>query len=340
MKALVIKEFGGPLLFEDLPIPEFGPEDVLINVKACAVDQFDLTIRDGKFPTAQVPIILGHEIAGVVTEIGTAVDTIKPGDRVVSTLYLTCGRCKFCRTGRETICADFKGYVGIHSPGAYAEYTTLPAVNLVKLPEQISFAEGSVIANAIGTPYHAFTKRAKLKPGERVIIIGAGGGVGIHAVQLAKMMGANVMAVDIGQEKLELAKELGAEIICDSTADDFSEVAKDWTNGEGVEVILELVGTATFENSFKSLGRGGRMVIVGSHSGKELFASPQLMIRHEWEILGSRNVTKVELAEVVGLVAAGRIKPIVTGQYPLEEAENIHQQLRDGKIIGRAVLEP
>lgn len=340
MKALVVEEFGGPLIEKDVPIPEPGPEDVQLRVKACAVDQFDLTIRDGNFPTAKTPLILGHEIAGEVTALGSNVDNFAIGERVVSTLYLTCGRCRYCRTGRETICADFKGYVGIHSPGAYAEYTTIPAVNLVKLPEHISFPEGSVIANAIGTPYHAFTKRAKVQPGERVIITGAGGGVGVHAVQLARMMGAFVMAVDIGAEKLALARELGAEVTCDSTQEDFSEVAQEWTNGEGADVILELVGTATFENSFKSLGRGGRMVIVGSHSGKQLSAIPQKMIANEWEILGSRNVTKRELAEVVDLVAAGRIKPIVSGQYPLDKAEDLHQQLRNGEITGRVVLEP
>jgi len=340
MKALVVKEFGGPLIAEDVPIPQPGPDDALIRVKACAVDQFDLTIRDGKFPTAKAPIILGHEIAGVVESVGANVDTVQPGDRVTSTLYLTCGRCRYCLTGRETICADFKGYLGIHTPGAYAEYTTIPAVNLVKLPESISFAEGSVIANAIGTPYHALTKRARLQPGEHVIVTGAGGGVGVHAVQLAKMMGAFVMAVDIGEEKLSLARDLGVDVIFDASTGDFSETTRTWTNGEGVEVVLELVGTKTFEASLKSLARGGRMVIVGSHTGTELKASPQAMIANEWEILGSRNVTKRELAEVVALVAAGRVKPIVTGTYPLEEAESLHQKLRKQEIVGRVVLEP
>ncbi len=339
MKALVVKEFGGPLILEDVPVPRPGPDDALIRVKACAVDQFDLTIRDGKFPTAKAPIILGHEIAGVVEAVGANVDTVLPGDRVTSTLYLTCGKCRYCLTGRETICADFKGYVGIHTPGAYAEYTTIPAVNLVKLPESISFPEGSVIANAIGTPYHALTKRARLQPGEHVIVTGAGGGVGIHAIQLAKMMGAFVMGVDIG-EKLSLACDLGADVIFDASAGDFSETARTWTNGEGAEVVLELVGTKTFESSLKSLARGGRMVIVGSHTGTELKVSPQAMIANEWEILGSRNVTKRELAEVVALVAAGRVKPIVTGTYPLEEAESLHQKLRKQEIIGRVVLEP
>jgi len=340
MKALVIREFGGPLILEDVPVPQAGADEALIRVKACAVDQFDLTIRDGKFPTAKTPIILGHEIAGVVESVGANVVNIQPGDRVTSTLYLTCGRCRYCLSGRETICADFKGYVGIHTPGAYAQYTTIPAVNLVNLPESISFPEGSVIANAIGTPYHALTKRAKVQPGERVIVTGAGGGVGVHALQLLKRMGAFVMAVDIGEEKLALARELGADIVFDSSSGDFSEAAREWTNGEGAEVILELVGTKTFESSLKSLARGGRMVIVGSHTGTELKAGPQAMIANEWEILGSRNVTKRELAEVVALVAAGRIKPIVTGTYPLEEAEPLHQRLRKQEIIGRVVLEP
>ena len=341
MRALVLREFGGPLFLEDVPVPQPGPDDALIRVKACAVDQFDLTIRDGKFASAdKTPIILGHEIAGIVEGVGANVTDVAPGDRVTSTLYLTCGKCRYCSTGRETICADFKGYVGIHTPGAYAEYTTVPAVNLVKLPESIPFAEGSVIANAIGTPYHALTKRARLQPGERVIVTGAGGGVGIHAVQLARMMGAFVMGVDIGGEKLARAYNLGADVIFDASASDFSATAREWTSGEGADVVLELVGTATFESSIKSLARGGRLVIVGSHTGAALTVSPQSMIANESEILGSRNVTKRELAEVVALVASRRVKPIVTGMYPLEEAENVHQRLRNREIIGRVVLEP
>jgi len=341
MRALVVKEFGGPLILEDVPVPQPAADEAQIRVKACAVDQFDLTIRDGKFAMAnKVPIILGHEIAGIVEEVGADVTSVSVGDRVTSTLYLTCGKCRYCLTGRETICADFKGYVGIHTPGAYAEYTTIPAANLVRIPESISFPDGSVLANAIGTPFHALTKRARLQPGERIIITGAGGGVGIHAVQVARLMGAFVMAVDIGEDKLALARELGAEVVFDASEGEFSTLAREWTNGEGADVVLELVGPATFDSSIKSLARAGRMVIVGSHTGTTLTASPQAMIANEWEILGSRNTSKRELAEVVELVAAGRIKPIVTGTYPLEEAEAIHQRLRKQEIIGRVVLEP
>ncbi|HEY5901570.1 MAG TPA: zinc-binding dehydrogenase, partial [Anaerolineales bacterium] len=173
-----------------------------------------------------------------------------------------------------------------------------------------------------------------------VIITGAGGGVGTHAVQLARMMGAFVMAVDIGAQKLEMARELGADLVCDASSGDFSNLAREWTGGEGADVVLELVGTATFPSSLKSLARGGRMVIVGSHTGTELAISPQAMIANEWEILGSRNVTKRELVEAVALVASGRIRPVVTGTYPLEQAEALHDRLRRQEIIGRVVLEP
>lgn len=340
MRALVLRDFRGPLLLEQVPEPEPGPDDALIRVRACAVDQFDLTIRDGKFPGAQTPIILGHEIAGTVEAVGANVTHVVRGDRVVSTLYLTCGRCRYCQSGRETICADLRGYVGIHTPGAYAEYTTVPALNLVKVPDQIPLAEASVLANAAGTPYHALTKRARLQPAERILIAGAGGGVGVHAIQLARQMGALVMAVDSGAEKLALARELGADVTFDSAAGDFAAAAKEWTSGQGVDVVLELVGTATFESSLASLGRGGRMVIIGSHTGTSLNANPQAMIANEWEILGSRNVTKRELAEVVALVAAGRIRPIVTGKYPLTQVEALHERLRARAIIGRVVVEP
>ncbi len=340
MRALVLREFGGPLLMEDVPVPDYGADDVLIRVKACAVDQFDLTIRDGKWPTARTPIILGHEIAGEVSAVGANVTNFVIGDRVTSTLYLTCGHCRYCLSGRETICANFKGYIGIHTPGAYAEFTTVPAVNLVRLPESISFSVGSVLANAVGTPYHAFTKRARIQPGEKVIITGAGGGVGVHAIQLARLMGAFVMAVDIGAEKLEQARALGADLVFDGSSGDFSNTAREWTSGLGADVILELVGTATFESSIKSLARGGRMVIVGSHTGTALNVSPQAMIANEWEIMGSRNCSKQELAEVVALVGGGKIQPVVSGVFALEQAEDLHKRLRERNIVGRVVLEP
>ncbi len=340
MKALVLEEINGPLLTKELPIPEPGPGEVLFQVKACALDQFDLKIRYGKVPHARPPIILGHEIAGTVAGLGEGVTEWQIGQRVTSTLYLTCGRCRHCRSGRETICENFLGYLGIQTPGGYAEYTTVPAVNLVELPPSIGFPEGSILANAIGTPLHAFTKRMKLSPGEYVVITGAGGGVGLHAIQLARIMGAFVMAVDIGGEKLEAAKELGADVVVDASTDNFAKIARAWTNGLGVDGVLELTGGATLPTSIKALSKGGRIAIVGFHTGSEFTVQASEMVANEWDILGSRNTTKRELAEVVSLVEAGRIRPYVTGVYPLEEAESLHFQLGKQQIIGRVVLEP
>ena len=340
MKALVLETFGGPLVLQDVPVPEPGEGQVLIRVGACAPDQFDLTVRDGKFPSAAAPIILGHEIAGVVESTGPGVAGFSPGTRVTSTLYLTCGRCRHCRAGRETICEDFIGYLGIHTPGGYAEFTTIPAVNLAKIPDDMSLPEACILANAIGTPYHALTQRARLRPAEHILITGAGGGVGLHAVQLARMMGALVMAVDLGSDKLEAALRNGADRVADSGERDFAEEALEWTDGRGVDVVLELVGPATMPTSLRAMGKGARMVIVGSHTGVELSVRPQTMISNEWEILGSRNVTKRELQEVIDLVAAKRLRPIVTEVHPLEEAESVHSRLRERKIIGRAALEP
>jgi D-arabinose 1-dehydrogenase-like Zn-dependent alcohol dehydrogenase len=340
MKALVLEEIGGPLILKDVPQPEPGEGEVLLRVKACAVDQFDLKIRYGKVSHAKPPIILGHEVAGEVVKLGPGVKGWQPGQRVVTTLYLTCGRCRKCLSGRETICENFKGYLGIQTPGGYAEYTTVPEANLVELPPELSFAEGSVLANAIGTPLHAFTKRMRLQPNERIIITGAGGGVGLHAIQLARLMGALVMAVDIGSQKLEAARTNGADLAIDAGEVDFAGAAKDWTHGLGVDGVLELTGAATLPTSLRALGKGGRIVIVGFHTGSQFTAQASEMVANEWEILGSRNVTKQELAEVVGLVHAGRIHPVITGVYPLEEAEEIHKRLGRQEISGRVVLEP
>jgi propanol-preferring alcohol dehydrogenase len=340
MKALVVEEIGGPLIFKDIPKPEPGSGQVLLRVRACAVDQFDLKIRYGKVPHAKVPIILGHEVAGEVAALGPGVTNWQVGQRVTATLYLTCGRCRQCQTGRETICENFIGYLGIQTPGAYAEYTVVPEANLVELPQSISFPAGSILANAIGTPLHAFTKRMRLQPGERVIITGAGGGVGLHAIQLARLMGAMVMAVDIGPAKLEAAEEQGADVTVDPTEKDFAQVAREWTKGEGVEGVLELTGAATIPTSLQALGKGGRLVIVGFHTGSEFSVQASQMVANEFEILGSRNVTKRELAEVVALVQAGRLQPIITGVHSLDEAETIHTRLSRQQIIGRVVLEP
>ena len=341
MRAVLLEEPNGPLVQREIPIPRPGEGEVLVRVRACAVDQFDLSIRKGiRERATQLPHVLGHEIAGEVADLGAGVDVPEVGARVASTLYLVCGRCRWCRRGRETICEEFGGHVGVNVPGGYAEYVILPARNLVSIPPHIDFPEASILANAIGTPYHALTARMRLSPGERLVVTGAGGGVGLHAVQIGVMLGASVMGVDLGRPKLDAALDLGAERAIDPTTTDLGVAIRDWTGGTGADGVLELVGPATMPHTLRSLCKGGRMVIVGSHTGNEWALDPGEIYRNEWEILGSRNVSVDELRTVVELVARGRIRPIVDGTHPLEDVELLHERVRSGTVIGRDVLVP
>jgi propanol-preferring alcohol dehydrogenase len=343
MKALVLEEFGAPLRLRTVPTPAPGPEEVLVRVRACAVDHLDVSIRDGQRPDVQLPLILGHEVAGEVAALGRGADAagaVGVGDRVAMTLYLTCGRCRRCLTGRETICEQFGGYIGGKRPGGYAEYVVVPAANLVRLPDSVSFAEGSVLANAIGTPFHALVKRMDLGPGERVVITGAGGGVGLHAVQIATLVGAHVLAVDMTRAKLDAATGWGADETVDTATGDLRAAIADWTGGRGADAVLELVGPATMRDTLPSLAKGGRMVVVGSQTGRAFTLDPMQLFANEWAVLGSRNCTKADLREVVDLVASGRLHPIVTGRFALEAVEQAHERQRDHVVIGREVLEP
>lgn len=336
----MIEEFGGPMVLKDIPTPTPADDQVLIRVRACAVDRFDVAIRNGLRERGTLPHILGHEVAGEVAALGPGVNGWSEGDRIAATLYLVCGKCRKCQSGRETICENFGGHVGVAIPGGYAEYMVLPAHNLVALPDSIDFPAGSILANAIGTPYHALKYRMDLEPGEKVIITGAGGGVGLHAVQVAVMLGADVMAVDLGQAKLTAARNLGAAEIVDPRIKPLDTAARKWTDDRGVDGVLEMVGPDTMPKALAALSKGGRMVIVGSHTGSAWEINPGDIYRNEWEIKGSRNVSAAELAEVVELVVDGRITPIIAGTYDLDEAEDLQRRVTEGKVIGRDVLIP
>ncbi|MFQ5914874.1 MAG: alcohol dehydrogenase catalytic domain-containing protein [Nitrospinota bacterium] len=337
MRALVLHDFGGPLQMEERPLPQTRHGEALLRVRACAVDQFDLTIRDGKWPGAKLPLILGHEVAGEVEAVGPGVENVSPGERVAATLYLTCGACKFCRTGRETLCLHFRGHLGAEVDGGFAEYMALPADMLVRIADSIAFEEASILANAVGTPYHAVKVRAEVRPGETVVVVGAGGGVGVHAVQIARLCGARAFGVDLPGEKLDLVKEVGADAAL-SAEEDWASHVLDRTGGAGAEKIIQLVGGETYGPSLRSLAVGGRMVIIGTHRGLTFPVPAVEVIAKELEILGSRNTTKQELAEVADLVARGKLRPVVSRVFSFDEVEEAHRLLRGGTIAGRAVV--
>jgi alcohol dehydrogenase, propanol-preferring len=339
MKALVLKELGGPLRLEDLPMPQPGPGEVLVRVRACGLGLTLVWNRTGRGGTSgKLPRIIGHEIAGVVTQVGPSVDGFKAGDRVNVYYYLTCGNCRWCNRGRDDLCEHQAGVVGRQIDGGLAEYVKLPVRNVCPIPPTVSDVDAAVTADAIATPVHVLRERAQLRAPDTVLVVGAGGGVGIHMVQMAKVLGASrVIAVDINAEKLALAKQNGADEIINSREVGFDEEVRRLTEGRGVDVVVEMVGlTETMERSLRSLGTGGRLVLVGTYDGNAVLPVTQNSLRGECIVTGSRYCARHELAEALELVAQGRIRPAVTRICQLEEADAVLRSIERMELAGRA----
>jgi D-arabinose 1-dehydrogenase-like Zn-dependent alcohol dehydrogenase len=345
LRAMLLHQLGGPVTFKEVDVPRIGPCDALVRVKAAGVGLTIVIMKSTPGLVTSYPRILGHEVAGEVVEVGTEVSNVKAGDRVVCHFYLTCKTCRFCRSGRETLCENWGGYVGMAIDGGYADYMSVPALNLCHLPEGIPFPEASIISDAIATPLHACRAEAKVGPGDDVLVVGAGGGVGIHAVQMARLCGGRVLAADVSQEKLETAKKLGADEIIDCKEKNLAQEAKRLTDGKGVDAVLDFVASSeTLEASFESLGRAGRLVILGFRppavfNVQPIFrVDPLAVLAKGLEIHGSRYISMAELIETMKVVKEGKIKPIVTQTFPLEEAERAHQMIQENRVTGRAAL--
>ena len=345
MKAMVLHELGGPVRLQEVPVPSIGPDDALVRVRATGVGLTVVIITANPGLVTRFPRIPGHEVAGEVVAVGSQVQTVKQGDRVACHFYFTCKACRYCRSGRETLCVNFKGYLGMAADGGYAEYLSVPALNLCPIPDGVSDLEAAVAADAIATPLHACREEARIGPGDQVLVVGAGGGVGIHAVQMAKLCGGWVIGADITDGKLEMVKGVGADEVVDGRAGELSKQAIAVSGGRGVDAAIDLVASAdTLEACIRSLAPGGRLVIVGNRPQAVFGADPTfrvdpgLMLRKMLEIHGSRYVSLGELAQALELVKQKRIRAVVTRTFALEEAEQAHQLLRENSIVGRAAL--
>ncbi len=347
MKAMVLRELGAPLWLETVPVPKIGPGDVLLRVRAAGVGLTVVIMTAVPGRVTSFPRIPGHEVAGEVAEVGAEVGHVKVGDRVTCHFYLTCGTCRFCRSGRETLCTAFRGYVGMACDGAYAEYMAIPARNVTPIPFGVSDLDAAIAADAICTPYHACRAEARIGPGDSVLIVGAGGGVGIHGVQMAKLCGGWVVAADITDDKLAAAKECGADALIDVRRGDLAGQVQKLTDGRGVDAAIDVVASReTLEGCVASLARAGRLVIIGSRP-KAVFGvdssftvDPTRMLHSMLEIHGSRYVTLAEIQQTLELLRQGRIRAIVSRTFPLEEAEAAHALLRKNALVGRAALLP
>ncbi|VAX42862.1 Alcohol dehydrogenase [hydrothermal vent metagenome] len=339
MKAAV---FHGPevgLKIEDIPVPEVGPGDVLVKVAACGACHTDLHYIEHGIPTFKPPpIVLGHEASGIVEKTGSEVSNVKEGQRVLIPAVLTCGKCKFCRMGRENICTDMM-MLGNHFDGAYAEYVAVPAKDVLDLPEAIPLAEASIIADALSTPYHAVKNRAKVRPGDTVVIFGCGG-VGINAVQLATQAGAYVIAVDLSAKKLEWAKEFGAAATIDaSSVERVSKEVKKLTGG-GADIAMEVIGNPrTIEEAFESVRIGGRLCVVG-YTHEKISIVPGKIMFKELEIVGSLGCPPGEYVPLIRMVAQGKIdlSRIVTHRVGLDEIEKAFDLMKEGVSLRTIVI--
>jgi len=341
----VLPAFGAPLRLQTVARPAVGPGDVLLRVRAAGVGLTVVIMIANPGRVTSFPRIPGHEVAGEVVEVGAEVTTVAVGARVVCHFYLTCGACRFCRSGRETLCTAFRGFVGQATDGGYAEYMAVPARNVTPVPPGVSDVDAAIASDAIATPYHACREEARVGPGDTVLIVGAGGGVGIHGVQMARLCGGWVVGADVTDDKLDAAKAAGADAVVDGRAGDLAAQVRALTGGRGVDAAIDFVASQeTLEASLASLGRAGRLVIIGSRPPAVFGAEatfrvdPGRMLYDMLEIHGSRYVTLTEIQQTLELLRLGRIRPVISRTFPLEAAEEAHELLRRNALIGRAAL--
>jgi D-arabinose 1-dehydrogenase-like Zn-dependent alcohol dehydrogenase len=345
MKAMVLRALWQPLELADMPMPDVGPADVLVRVRACGIGLTVVNLIATPGRVTSYPRIPGHEIAGDVVEIGAAVRSVKVGQRVTNHFYLTCGQCKQCRAGRETLCLNQRGNIGAAIDGGYAEYVALPERNIVPIPDGVSYVDAAVASDAIATPYHACHKEARLGPGASVLIIGAGGGVGIHMVQMARLCGARVLAADIGDDKLALAKAMGADDVIDARNANLPDAVKALTNGLGVDAAIDIVASrVTLESALQSLAPRGRLVIIGAQPKSvygvepEFTVNPLDFLHRGLELHSSRYVNVAEIAQTLELVRLKRITPVITQTFPLNRVEEAHDLIRRNATTGRLAM--
>lgn len=345
MRALVVREPGPPsaLRLEDVAAPEPGRRQVRVAVAACGVCFHDVVTRNGVFRLGvEMPVIPGHEVAGVIEKVGADVADIHVGDRVATTTHShVCGHCRACRSGHETSCPEgaFLGDSGLN--GGYAEFVVVDANAVVPLPEGIALEEGAIAACAIGTELNAIRDVGRVQVGERVLVTGAGGGIGLHGVQIAHQMAAFVIAVTTSPEKAAAIREAGAdEVIVAGKGQDFSVAARRLSGGRGVDAVIDNVGSPVFSSVRKSVVEGGRIVLVGQINGDFVPMSPAQLFLRNTSLLSAKGVSRSQLVDVLDLVARRKVKPVVSETFPLEDGAKAHALLETGRSWGRVILRP
>ena len=339
MRAAVLHAPGPPEAFviEQVAIPPVGDDDVLVRVGACGVSYRDVVERNGTYRRdTSFPAILGLEISGAVVELGRGVTDLAVGDHVCTKAFVSCGRCRLCRSGRETTCRR-----RVPVRGGYAEYVALPQDAFVPVPNTLSFEQSCSLGAAAGVALNALRDTARVAIGETVLVSGASGGVGVPGVQIAKAAGARVIAVTRSADKKAFLEGIGAdEVVVAAEGEDFAPKVKALTGGEGVDVVVDNVGSRVFDACFDSLAVHGRYALVGQLFGENVSINPARIFFKRAQILGVGSVSRAQLADTIALAGRGIVRPQVGRVLPLEQVALAHQLVEEGAAAGRVVLKP
>lgn len=352
MRALVLEQPGRPpaLSVRDVPVPTPGPGEALVEVAACGFCHHDLLVMAGVLRRGVKPeVVLGHEIAGVVVQLGEGVTGLQAGDHVVSLLTNACGRCDRCQQGREHRCRQGVG-IGHGRDGGFAEYVVIAESSLVAIPKSLDLTSAALLACPLGVVLQAMQQVAQLRPGETVLVTGAGGGLGVHAVQVGAALGGRVLAVTSSPEKAPALAQLGAAEVVEVTplypplargdtgGLDYSEVVLALTQDQGADVVIDTVGSPLFPSTWRSLAQYGRLVLLGEVAGRPVELPLAEVIFRDARILASSGVSRSLVHQVAGLVSLGRVRPVVSQVLPLEEAATALELVASRRVLGRVVL--
>jgi NADPH:quinone reductase len=344
MKAIVLREFGGPevLRYEDVPVPRPAPGEVLLKVHSVSVNRtLDLVVRAGKYPVKiEMPHVLGVDPAGEIVGLGDGVDNIKIGDRVAVVSFIACRGCKQCLKGEEACCVASR-HIGLHRWGGYADYVVVPAGNAFKLPDNVSYAHGSVIARHFPMAFNQLTSKANVAPGQWVLVMGAAGALGNCCVQVAKMLGARVIAGAGADERVELAKSYGADFGINYRGQDLLAEVMRLTGNEGVDVVCENISDPTlWPGAFNSLAINGTMVTAGAHGGGTVTLDMKRLYMRRLRIIGTAGTNVPDVYKALDAAAQGKIRAIIDRIMPLREAAEAHRIVERNQIVGKIILDP
>jgi NADPH:quinone reductase-like Zn-dependent oxidoreductase len=340
MKAVRIHPFGGPevLTYEDVPDPQPRKDQVLVRVKACSLNHLDIWVRKG-LPGVKLPHILGSDVAGEIAEIGEYVTGLTVGQRVLVAPIHFCGHCVKCLAGLQNQCREFT-VLGNAVDGGNCELIAVPAANIISIPDSLDFNQAASVPLVFVTAWHMLVGLAAIRPGLTVLILGASSGVGIAAIQIAKMFHCRVITTAGDETKLEKGRALGADYGINHYQQKISDEVRKITNKEGVDIVVEHVGLATWDESIRSLKNGGKLVTCGATTGPAVGLDLRHLFARQLQILGSYMGTMGELREVLGHVFSGRLKPVVDRIFPLKDLRTAHEYLEKSQMFGKVIVNP